>query len=86
MAPPGVPTLLAMEVTGGYNGAAKVDPEIRELIRRMSGENPLWGAPRIVDELALPGVHVAKSTVEQYMISNGKPPRPRPGRSSLTTT
>ena len=23
----------------------KVDPELRNLIRRMSGENPLWGAP-----------------------------------------
>lgn len=58
----------------GQPGRPRVDPEIRELIRRMSRENPLWGAPRIVDELVLLGVHVAKSTVEQYMITNGKPP------------
>ena len=58
----------------GKPGRPRVDPEIRELIRRMSRENPLWGAPRIVDELALLGVHAAKSTVEQYMIRNGKPP------------
>jgi hypothetical protein len=25
----------------------QIDPELRELIRRMSVENPLWGAPRI---------------------------------------
>ncbi len=58
----------------GKPGRPRVDPDIRELIRRMSRENPLWGAPRIVHELALLGVHVAKSTVEQYMIRNGKPP------------
>ncbi len=58
----------------GKPGRPSVDPEIRKLIRRMSRENPLWGAPRIVDELALLGVHVAKSTVEQYMIRKGKPP------------
>ncbi len=58
----------------GKPGRPRVDPEIRELIRRMSRENPLWGAPRIVDELALLGVHAAKSTVEQYMIRNGTPP------------
>ena len=57
----------------GKPGRPRVDPEIRELIRRMSRENPLWGAPRIVDELALLGVHVAKSTVEKYMIKDGRP-------------
>src|SRR5262249_21839859 len=28
-------------------GRPQIDKEIRELIRRMSRENPLWGAPRI---------------------------------------
>jgi DNA invertase Pin-like site-specific DNA recombinase len=28
-------------------GRPKVDRELRDLIRRMSKENPLWGAPRI---------------------------------------
>ena len=58
----------------GKPGRPRVDPEIRELIRRISRENPLWGSPRIRDELALLGLKVAKSTVEQYMIRNGKPP------------
>jgi putative transposase len=32
-------------------GRPKVDPEIRQLIRRMKTENPTWGAPRIDGEL-----------------------------------
>ena len=32
-------------------GRPQIDPELRELIRRMSVENPLWGAPRIHGEL-----------------------------------
>ena len=37
------------------NGRPKVDVEIRQLIRRMSRENPTWGAPRIRSELRLLG-------------------------------
>src|SRR5271169_1698920 len=32
-------------------GRPKVDRELRDLIRRMGRENPLWGAPRIHGEL-----------------------------------
>ena len=35
--------------------------ELRELIRRMSVENPLWGAPRIHSELLKLGFEVAQS-------------------------
>src|SRR5271156_434756 len=34
-------------------GRPKVDPELRNLIRRMSRENPLWGASRIHGELLM---------------------------------
>jgi putative transposase len=54
-------------------GRPRVDAEIRELIRQMSLENPLWGSPRIRDELALLGINVAKSTVEKYMVKPDKP-------------
>jgi hypothetical protein len=37
------------------NGRPKLDVEIRQLIRRMSRENPTWGAPRIRSELRLLG-------------------------------
>ena len=55
-------------------GRPKVDAEIRDLVRRMSRENPLWGAPRILSELKLLGYALAKSTVEKYMIRGMKPP------------
>ena len=45
-------------------GRPKIDREIRDLIRRMSRENPLWGAPRIHGELLMLGIEVAQSTVE----------------------
>ncbi len=40
----------------------------------MSRENPTWGAPRIVSELALLGHEVAEATVAKYMVRTRKPP------------
>lgn len=54
-------------------GRPPIPLEVRELIRR---ENRLWGAPRIRDELRLLGHHVAKSTVEKYMVRRRGPPSP----------
>lgn len=48
--------------------------EVRDLIRRMSSANPLWGAPQIVGEPGKIGIDVAKSTVERYMVRRRKPP------------
>ncbi|MEA2912683.1 MAG: putative transposase [Bradyrhizobium sp.] len=42
------------------------------LIRRMSVENPLWGAPRIHGELLKLGFQVAQSTVAEYMARSGR--------------
>jgi hypothetical protein len=39
----------------------------RTLVRRMSIDNPLWGAPRIHGELLKLGFEVAQSTVAKYM-------------------
>ena len=55
-------------------GRPKVERELRELIRRMSRDNPTWGAPRIQSELKLLGYDVADSTVDKYMVRLGKPP------------
>jgi len=46
---------------------------LRDLIQRMSRENPLWGAPRIHGELLMLGIEVAQSTVSKYMIRGCKP-------------
>lgn len=57
-------------------GRPAVAKEIRDLIRRMSSANPLWGSPRIVGELQKIGIDLPKSTVEKYMIRQRKPPSP----------
>src|SRR6516225_6286501 len=49
-------------------GRPQIETERRVLIRRMSVENPLWGAPRIHGELLKLGFEVAQSSVAKYMI------------------
>jgi putative transposase len=55
-------------------GRPPIDKEIRDLIRRISRENPLWGAPRIQSELHLLGFNVTERTVAKYRIKHDKPP------------
>ena len=57
-------------------GRPQIDTELRALIRRMSVENPLWGAPRIHGELLKLGVEVAQSSVAKYMVKRRGPPQP----------
>jgi transposase InsO family protein len=57
----------------GRPGRPRIDAEIRELIRRISQENALWGTPRIQSELSLLGFEVAQSTVAKYRIKTPKP-------------
>jgi hypothetical protein len=54
-------------------GRPTIDKEIRELIRRISSENPLWGAPRIQSELRLLGLNVTEKTVAKYRVKHAKP-------------
>jgi transposase InsO family protein len=60
----------------GRPGRPRIGPEVRRLIRRMSRENPLWGAPRIQAELRLLGHDVAASTVAKYTVRRTRPPSP----------
>src|SRR5262249_44670167 len=55
-------------------GRPKIDRELRDLIRRMNKENPLWGASRIHGELLMLGFEVAQSTVSKYMVRGRNPP------------
>jgi hypothetical protein len=55
-------------------GRPKIDRGLRDLIRRMSQENPLWGASRVHGELLMLGFEVAQSTVSKYMARGGPPP------------
>jgi transposase InsO family protein len=55
-------------------GRPRIDTEPRVLVRRMSVENPLWGAPRIHGELLKLGFEVAQSSVAKYMVKRRGPP------------
>jgi len=58
----------------GKPGRPAIPKETRDLIRRMSRANPLWGAPHIVGELSKIGIDLHKSTVAKYMVRHRKPP------------
>src|SRR5215831_14033910 len=47
-------------------GRPQIQMELRALLRQMSMENPLWGAPRIHGELLKLGFQVAQSSVAKY--------------------
>jgi hypothetical protein len=60
-------------------GRPRIDRELRHLIRRMSHENPLWGAPRIDGEVLMLGIEVAQSTAcraTDRLNSSGMPRSP----------
>ncbi|HUK09483.1 MAG TPA: hypothetical protein VLX09_16535, partial [Stellaceae bacterium] len=55
-------------------GRPAVPTAIRSLVRQMSRENSLWGAPRIHGELLMLGIEIAQSTVAKYMERRHGPP------------
>ena len=57
-------------------GRPAIAAEMRALIRRLSRENVLWGAPRIHGELAKLGIRVSRTTVAKYMDRRFGPPSP----------
>src|SRR2546427_5482622 len=65
-------------------GRPQIDADLRALIRRMSVDNPLWGAPRIHGELLMLGFEVGQSSIAKYMVKRHGPPA-SPGASSCAT-
>src|SRR5438128_11320451 len=63
-------------------GRPAIGTELRELIRRMSRANPLWGAPRIHGELLKLGLTVSQATVSTYMLRPRRAPS-QPWRACL---
>ena len=57
-----------------FGGRPQIHAGLRALIRRMSMDNPLWGAPRIHGELLKLGFEVAQSSVAKYMVKRRGPP------------
>jgi transposase InsO family protein len=63
-----------------WESRPQIEAGLRVLIRQMSMENPLWGAPRIHGELLKLGFEVAQSSVAKYMVKR----RWAPGQGWLT--
>jgi hypothetical protein len=57
-------------------GRPAVPVDIRDLVRTISRDNPLWGAPRIHGELLKLGIDIAQSTVAKYMSRRHGPRSP----------
>jgi hypothetical protein len=66
-------SLLALEIAAA-RGRPRIEIELRALIRQMSTENVLWGAPRIHGELLKLGFNVAQSSVAKCMVKRRGPP------------
>lgn len=55
-------------------GRPRIPLDLIELIRRISRENPTWGAPRIHGEVRMLGFEVSEATIARYMIKRrGRP-------------
>ena len=50
------------KIRHGQAGRPPISREIRDLIRRMSRENPLWGSPRIHGELLKLGIEICETS------------------------
>jgi putative transposase len=59
------------------SGRPSVERRVRELVLRLTRENPRWGYPRIASELLKLGVRVSPSTVRRLLLSAGLKPAPR---------
>jgi hypothetical protein len=66
--------LWTSKVRNGQVGRPTVTLELRELIRKMIGETPLWGAPRIHGELLKLGIDIGETSIGKYMARGRKPP------------
>jgi hypothetical protein len=62
------------KVQRGKPGRPPVAKDTRDLIRKMSRENPLWGAPRIHGELLKLGIDIGETSVSKYLIRHREPP------------
>jgi len=62
------------KIRHGKPGRPGVPKEVRALIRTMSRENPLWGAPRIHGELLKLGIDIGETSVSKYLVRRPNPP------------
>jgi putative transposase len=66
--------LWTWKIRRGKPGRPVVPKEVRELIRTLSRDKALWGAPRIHSELLKLGIEIGETSVSKYMVRRRKPP------------
>ena len=74
LAPERLRLFWAWKVRHGKPGRPGVPKEVRALIRTMSRENALWGAPRIHGELLKLGIDIGETSVSKYLVRRQQPP------------
>jgi putative transposase len=62
------------KIRRGQPGRPSVPKNVRDLIRIISRENPLWGAPRIHGELLKLGIEIGETSVSKYLVRSPRPP------------
>jgi putative transposase len=61
------------KVRCGKSGRPGLSREVRDLIRRLRRENPLWGASPIHGELLKLGIDISETSVGKYKLRHRKP-------------
>ena len=64
-------------------GRPQIPKEVRQLIRRLAGENPRWGSVRILGELRKLGYDISSRTVRRYRRSRWSGPPSQSWRTFL---
>jgi putative transposase len=62
------------KIRRGRPGRPAVPADVRSLIRAMSRDYPLWGAPRIHGEFLKLGIAVGEASASKYMVRHRNPP------------
>ena len=62
------------KIRRGKPGRTTIPKDVRELIRTVSRENPIWGAPKIHGELLKLGIDIGETSVSKYMVRRRRPP------------
>ena len=62
------------KIRHGRSGRPRVSKKTRDLIRTMSRDNPIWGAPRLHGELLKLGITISQASVAKYMVRHPMPP------------
>ena len=66
------------------HGRPRKDRQLRQLMRRLARDNPLWGLPRLQAELTLLGHRVCEATIRKYLPEPPRGPR-KPSSPSWPT-